>query len=107
MQLLNKIVSFRGDAKELDWHAMWKQMKWMIKFGKGYVGRIGFLTGLSIFFTLLGVAYAAIYKNVVDLVLAQFKNILAFVQAQAQSAISAGFWYTVNAVLKMLPDWIL
>ena len=90
-RLLNGIVRFQTDAEALNWKAMRGQLKWMIQFGKPYRGRIGFLTGLSIFFMLLGVAYAEVYRRVFDYVYNQIQTVLDFVQTQFSEVASRGF----------------
>ena len=106
-RVLNGIVRFQTDAEALNWKAMRGQLKWMIQFGKPYRGRIGFLTGLSIFFMLLGVAYADIYKRMADYVYGQLQTVMNFVQEQFSEVAARGFWGSIHWVIGLLPDWII
>ena len=107
-KLLNRIVRFQNaDVEEIDWKRIWQQLKWMNGFSKGYRGRIGLLTGFSIFFTIIGIAYAMIYREVVDIVMAQIQEIIAVVQEQAlilrELSLGGKFEYVYN----LLPSWII
>ena len=80
-RIMNRIVGFqRETVEEIDWKHIWKQLKWMNTFSRGFRGRIGLLTGLSLFFSLLGIAYAILYQRVVDWVMPQVQDIIAFIE---------------------------
>ena len=58
------LVGFqRETVEDIDWKRIWGQLKWMNGFSKGYRGRIGVLTGIRIFFVLVGIAYALVYAT--------------------------------------------
>lgn len=76
-KLMNKLVGFQHETvEEINWKQIWKQLRWMNGFSKGYRGRLAVVVGLSIFFTILGIAYAIVYQNVVDWITPQLSTIL-------------------------------
>jgi ABC-type bacteriocin/lantibiotic exporter with double-glycine peptidase domain len=105
---MNRLVGFqRETVEEIDWKKIGQQLKWMNGFSKGYRGRIGVLTGFSIFFALLGVAYAAIYKDVVDLVMGQIQSLITRALELAQQMRNSPLWDKVLFIYGMLPPWIV
>ncbi|GHU78652.1 SAV1866 family putative multidrug efflux ABC transporter [Clostridia bacterium] len=107
-KFINRIIQFQqGDAEPIDWNNMKKQLKWMVQFGKPYKKRISFLLALSIFFTLLGVAYSYVYKWLAELVVDAVPTILDFAQQQFSSAMARGFWGTVSWILGLIPSWAI
>ncbi|MDR1263084.1 MAG: ABC transporter ATP-binding protein [Oscillospiraceae bacterium] len=106
--LINRLVQFQqDDVDPINWTDMKRQLKWMTTFGKPYKGRIGFLLGLSIFFTLLGVAYAYVYKLLADWVVGQIPELISFAQQQFGNAMARGFWGTVTWLLTLIPPWAI
>ncbi|MDR0397080.1 MAG: ABC transporter ATP-binding protein/permease [Oscillospiraceae bacterium] len=105
--LLTRLVQFNGETEPISWTDMKRQLKWMTKFGKPYKGRIGFLLGLSIFFMLLGVAYAYVYKFLADWIIGQVPNIISFAQQQFSNAMARGFWGTISWLAPMIPNWAI
>ncbi|MDR2657940.1 MAG: ABC transporter ATP-binding protein/permease [Oscillospiraceae bacterium] len=106
--LINRLVQFQqDDVDPINWTDMKKQLKWMTTFGKPYKGRIGFLLSLSIFFTLLGVAYAYLYKWLADWVVGQIPELISFAQQQFGNAMARGFWGTVTWALNLIPPWAI
>ena len=110
-RLIRSIVRFRNvDVEELDWGKMKEQLKWMLPFGKEFRGRIGFLTSLTLFFTLIGVAYAAVTKWVADLfqeyVAPRLPELMQFAQDTFREALDKGFMGTIRWGLSLVPPWI-
>jgi len=106
-RIIKSIVRFQNDeVEELDWGKMKGQIRWMFQFGKGYRGRIGFLLGLSIFFTLLNTAYAAVYKYIIEWIMPRIPDAVTFAQDTFQDAMSRGFRGTVEWVISLIPPWI-
>ena len=113
-RILQSIVRFNNEAEELDWGKMKSQLKWMLPFGRDFRGRITFLTSLSIFFMLLGVAYAVAYKYVFDFlsenIFPQAPELLAFAQSTFRDALQRGFRGTILwAISLVFPQyaWII
>ncbi|MDR0928762.1 MAG: ABC transporter ATP-binding protein/permease [Oscillospiraceae bacterium] len=105
---MNRLVGFqRETVEEIDWHRIWHQLKWMNGFSKGYRGRIGVLTGLSIFFALLGVAYAAIYRDVVDAIMGQIQTLIASAVEMVQQMKYTPLWEKITFLYGKLPPWIV
>lgn len=83
-KILSRLVGFQQETvEEINWKRIWQQLKWMNRFSKGYRGRIGVLTGLSIFFTLVGIAYALLYKDVIDQVMGNIQGIIGVIESKA------------------------
>ena len=107
-KIINKLVGFPQDTVEnIDWKRIWEQLKWMHGFGKPYRKRITFLVIISCFFTLLGVAYAYIYKEIVDLVTREYQQILGFISDNVEKLKYSSLWDKVQVLLDMLPDWTI
>ena len=107
-KLLNRIVGFQQETVEnIDWKAIWRQLKWMNTFSRGYRGRLAFVTGLSIFFTLLGVAYAYVYKSVVDQVISNIQSVITTVTESVAKLRYSSVWDKFLVLYDMLPDWII
>lgn len=107
-KLINKLVGFQQDTVEnIDWKRIWAELKWMYGFGKPYRKRITFLIVVSCFFTLLGVAYAYIYKEIVDLVTREYQQILGFISENVEKLKYSSFLDKVQVILDMLPEWTI
>lgn len=107
-KLFNRLVGFQNETVEdINWKQIWKQLKWMNGFSKGYRGRIGLLTGLSIFFSLFGIVYALVYKNVVDYIMNEIQNIIAMVQSEAAYMSTMSLWGKFGRAYELLPSWIV
>ncbi len=107
-KLMNRIVGFqRETVEEIDWKRIWQQLKWMNTFSKGYRGRIGVLMGFSIFFTLLGIAYAYVYKLVVDYITPQITQIIAVIENSVAEMRYTPFWEKIGYLIGLLPPYIV
>ncbi len=105
---MNRLVGFqRETVEDIDWKRIWGQLKWMNGFSKGYRGRIGVLTGIRIFFVLVGIAYALVYGNIVDYITSTLQEILAWIEQTAQTLRYVSLWEKITIIVDMLPDWIL
>ncbi|MDR0896699.1 MAG: ABC transporter ATP-binding protein/permease [Oscillospiraceae bacterium] len=105
---MNRLVGFqRETVEEIDWKKIGQQLKWMNGFSKGYRGRIGVLTGFSIFFALLGVAYAAIYKDVVDVIMGQIQGLITQALELVQQMQYSPFWEKISFLYGKLPSWFI
>ncbi len=83
-KLMSRLVGFQQENIEaIDWGRIWQQLKWMNRFSRGYRGRISFLTGLSLFFSLFGIAYALIYRQVIDQIMPNITDIIQMIDAKA------------------------
>lgn len=107
-KVINKIVGFQQDTVEnINWSKIWQQLKWMYSFGKGYRKRIYFLCAISCFFALLGVVYAYIYKELMDLIMQQYQVIINFLVEKIPLLQNSSFFDKVAVLAGMLPTWIL
>ena len=107
-KILSRLVGFQQETvEEINWKRIWQQLKWMNRFSKGYRGRIGVLTGLSIFFTLVGIGYAYVYKYVVDWIMPQLTNIIETVQGLAAEMRHTPLIDKLLFVYNLLPPWIV
>ena len=114
-KIMNRIVGFqRETVEEINWKKIWQELKWMNGFSKGYRGRIGILTGFSIFFTLLGVAYAYVYQWAIDAIMPNIQQIIGFIEETALSMRGESLWLKLvtiyNVAISVLPVgivWIL
>lgn len=79
----------------------------MYSFGKGYRKRIYFLCAISCFFALLGVVYAYIYKELMDLIMQQYQVIINFLVEKIPLLQNSSFFDKVAVLAGMLPTWIL
>ena len=105
-KIINKLVGFQQETVEnINWKKIWAELKWMYGFGKPYRKRITFLIILSCFFTLLGVAYAYVYKELVDLVTSQYQTILSFITEHVEQLKYSSLWDKINVLVGMLPPW--
>ena len=107
-KILSRLVGFQQETvEEINWKRIWQQLKWMNRFSKGYRGRIGVLTGLSIFFTLVGIGYAYVYKYVVDWIMPQLTSIIETVQGLAAEMRHTPLIDKLLFVYNLLPPWIV
>ncbi|GHV26569.1 hypothetical protein FACS18948_2510 [Clostridia bacterium] len=107
-KILSAIVKLNNeDVEELDWPKMISQLKWMMTFGVPYKKRIGFLLGLSIFFTLLGVAYASVYKMITEFIWPRIPDFVTLAQDTAKDVYGMGFSGAVRWVIGLIPSWII
>jgi ABC-type bacteriocin/lantibiotic exporter with double-glycine peptidase domain len=109
-RLLGAAVRFQRedvDIEELDWGKMKAQLKWMYQFRKGYAGRINFLLGLSIFFTLLNVAYAAVYKSIAEFIWPRISGFVDYFQNALSTFEMRGFTQTVSWAYEMVRDGLM
>lgn len=107
-KIMNRLVRFQNEeVEEINWPRIWSQLKWMNGFSKGYRGRLAVLTGLSIFFVLIGIAYAFVYRGLVDTVMSQLQSIIDYVLNAVQEMRYGTLWEKVMYIYNLLPDWIV
>lgn len=108
-KVINKFVGFQNDnVEDINWKRIWQQLKWMNGFSKGYRGRIGILTGISIFFSLFGIAYALIYSNIVNTIMGELQNIISIVEESVAQMRYTSFAEKVAYIVnELLPPWIV
>ncbi len=92
-KIMSKLVGFQNETvEEINWGRIGQQLKWMNKFSKGYRGRIGLLTGISIFFALFGIAYAWVYKDLVDQIMGNIQTVIAIITNEAMTMRAMSLW---------------
>ena len=107
-KVLNKLVGFqRETVEDIDWKKIWKQLKWMNSFSKGYRGRLGFLTGVSIFFTLIGIWFVYLYRDMVDYITGNVQGIISMITTEIEKMRYQSFSFKVSHLYSLLPDWII
>ncbi len=107
-KIMNRIVGFqRETVEDIDWKRIFSQLKWMNGFSKGYRGRISVLTGFSIFFTLIGIAYAYVYKIVVDWITPQLTEIIGVVETMGMEMRGVSLWGKVLYLYDLVPPEIV
>lgn len=108
-KLINRLVGFRDEQVEaINWKRIWSQLKWMNGFSKGYRGRLAFVTGLSIFFSLIGIAYAVFYSNLINQVVEQIYAIIGTIEKSVTAMRYTSFWNKVDYIVNsLLPPWII
>jgi len=107
-KLLNRLVGFQNqEVQDINWKTIWRQLKWMNSFSKGYRGRLAILTAISCFFALLGVAYAYVYKEIVDTVIGEIQNIIAYITETVTALKYSSLLDKFKVIYDMLPPWII
>lgn len=107
-KLLNRLVGFQHETVEdINWRRIWHQLKWMNSFSKGYRGRLSILTGINIFFTLIGIWFVYLYKDIVDLVMREYQTILSTIENIISQMRYTSFWDKITYIYHMLPSWTI
>lgn len=107
-KLLNRLVGFQNEnVEEINWSNIWRQLKWMNGFSRGYRGKISFITGISIFFALFGVAYAYVYKEIVDIIINDLQSIITGTIDTVQAMKNSSVWDKFQVLLGLLPSWTI
>ena len=106
-KLLNRLVGFQQDTvEEINWKRIWQQLKWMNTFSKGYRGKLAFLTSITIFFTLVGIWYVYIYKDIVNLIMSEYQNVISFVVYAVEQMKGIPLLEKLRYVLEQIPSEI-
>lgn len=107
-KLINRLVGFENEnIEQINWKRIWQQLKWMNGFSKGYRGKLSVLTGINIFFSLFGIAYALVYRNLVDGFINDVYYYIGVVESSVNTMRYMDLLGKVKYIYQILPPWIV